>query len=185
MEPTIKAEDQIIVNKLYPYIIPVQRGDVIVFKDPGGWLDEAYIEEFKSEQPFWYSLIPGSGDNYLVKRLIGMPGDHVECDGIGPIKINGVEVKEDYLDDMQPSEVEFDVVVPDGYVFVMGDNRSNSADSRFQTNTEGGGFVPISNISGEAFAIMAPLAHLSWIDSDHQVFQNVPSPDQTSAQVSA
>lgn len=165
MKNTIEPGDRVITTKLAPDYIDLQRGDIIVFQDPAGWLQS----ESSSS-----SLL---SDNYLIKRLIGLPGDIVECDGAGsPVKINGVAIDESaYLPSgVNPSDFSFYVEVTEGYVFVMGDNRSNSADSRYHQNDGANGLVPISDIVGKAIATYWPLNRIGVLDSHHEVFADVP-----------
>ena len=140
-----------------------QRGDVVVFKDPNNWLNE--------EQ----SSAPGGG--YLIKRLIGLPGDVVECKGAGqPVTINGVAINEtSYIrPGVDPSAFPFSVTVTEGRVFVMGDNRANSADSRYHQDDGDRGLVPISDVVGVGIAKYWPLDRLGAIDDHHEVFKDVP-----------
>ena len=112
MDTTVPG-DRVVTSKLTPKIFDLQRGDVVVFKDPNNWLNE--------EQ----SSAPGGG--YLIKRLIGLPGDVVECKGAGqPVTINGVAINEtSYIrPGVDPSAFPFSVTVTEGHVFVMGDNRA-------------------------------------------------------------
>ena len=113
MMDTMVPGDRVVTSKLTPKIFDLQRGDVVVFKDPNNWLNE--------EQ----SSAPGGG--YLIKRLIGLPGDVVECKGAGqPVTINGVAINEtSYIrPGVDPSAFPFSVTVTEGHVFVMGDNRA-------------------------------------------------------------
>jgi signal peptidase I len=197
MYDTLQINDRIIVNELVPNIVPLQRGDVVVFKDPGGWL---CTEDPRSSNPcpdtankpkpsfftqisdYTLSLIglaaPDS-DQHLVKRVIGVAGDHVKCCDInGRITINGVAINETpYLaEGTAPSNTNFDVVVPKDSFWVMGDNRSNSEDSRYHPTTPGKGFVNRSFVVGRAFVISWPAAHWTWLDDYANVFKNVPNP---------
>lgn len=136
METTLKVNDRVVVNKIAKNFTPIQRGDIIVFKDPGGWLGEEQAS---------------SGDT-LIKRVIGVGGDTVECAGDGsPIMVNGVAVYEPYINSGQnPSNDAFSVIVPEETFFVMGDNREQSFDSRYQ-NVQ---FIPFDNIVGVMFMKM-------------------------------
>lgn len=159
MENTLEPGDRILVNKISGWAGEPSRGDVIVFSDPGGWLGP---DEVTQPGPVgtvleWLGLYPTSG--HLVKRVIGIGGDEVKCcDDAGRIVVNGTP-----LDEKQyirpggvPSQIRFDVQVPVGYVWVMGDNRSDSADSRMHMGDPGGGFVPDSDVVGRVFAIVWP-----------------------------
>ena len=180
MEDTLLINDRIIVNELVPDVIPLEHGDVVVFADPGGWLSMAP----KSQPDFLTGAIDtlfnivglGGSDSeeHLVKRLIGLPGDHVKCcTPQGLIEVNGEPVDEPYLKlpsaDSASSGMEFDVTVPENAIWVMGDNRYNSADSRYNQDQPGKGFVPIDKVVGRAFVISWPFAHWTWLDnySDH------------------
>ena len=152
-----------VTSTLTPTIFDLQRGDVVVFKDPNNWLNE--------EQ----SSAPGGG--YLIKRLIGLPGDVVECKGAGqPVTINGVAINEtSYIrPGVDPSAFPFSVTVTEGRVFVMGDNRANSADSRYHQDDGDRGLVPISDVVGVGIAKYWPLDRLGAIDDHHEVFKDVP-----------
>lgn len=163
MEDTIVPGDRVVTTKLTPRVTKLKRGDIVVFKDPANWLADEQTT-FASE--------------YLIKRLIGLPGDIVECDGNGaPVVINGVAIDEtSYIKPgAEPSAFPFKVTVKPGHVFVMGDNRSNSADSRYHQNDGDNGLVPISDIVGVAFARYWPLNRIGWLSAHHDVFADVPS----------
>jgi signal peptidase I len=181
MADTLKPNDRILVSKLTPGPFKLRRGDVIVFKDTKNWLsglDEG--DTNTSSGPFssvlkFLGLAPEDGDEYLVKRLIGLPGDHVSCAGSGSkIKVNGVQIDEPYLrDGMNPSDRAFDVQVPDGMLFVLGDNRSNSADSRLQTSKPGKGFISQQDVVGVTFMRIFPLNRFGWLKDYHHQFDSV------------
>jgi signal peptidase I len=169
MENTLLVGDRVVVQKLTDF----QRGDVVVFSDPGGWLyDEPAQDPGSWDKVLEFIGLPTrSTPGHLIKRVIGMPGDKVVCcDSKGRIKVNGQPLDESsYLytdpDDVQihPSDVKFEVVVPQDRIFVMGDHRDLSADSRCHlsdlSTRQGTGqvaFVPISQVVGPAFAIAAP-----------------------------
>ncbi|GAA3812269.1 signal peptidase I [Cellulomonas soli] len=183
MHDTLVENDRILVSKLTPGPFDLRHGDIVVFKDPGGWLDPSVAEERSAvgevvnDALTWVGLLPQDAGSHLVKRIIGLPGDHVACAGPGsPVTVNGVAIEEDYLaEGAVPSEVAFDKVVPDGFLWVMGDNRQHSADSRFNTGKPGGGFVPIDNVVGVAFVTVWPLARASVLHNPSDVFADVPA----------
>ena len=163
MEPTLIYGDRILVSKWRPDPLPLRRGDIVVFKDPGGWLDHApedggSLRFIGKEILTFTGLLPEDAGEHLVKRVIGLPGDHVECDDPdGKVKVNGEEINETYIaPGARPCGDTFSVTVPDGRLWVMGDNRENSADSRKHLGLPGGGTVPRENVVGTAFAIVWP-----------------------------
>lgn len=165
MRPELIEKDRILVEKLSMWDGEVERGDVIVFEDPGDWLgatpEPTGVQEFLS----LIGLYPEGG--HLVKRVIAVGGDRVVCcDRQGRLRVNGVPLEEgDYLrGDMSPSEKEFTVDVPEDAVWVMGDNRSNSQDSRFHLDEPGGGTVPLENVVGKVWAIVWPTDRLEILD---------------------
>lgn len=178
MLPTIERTDRIVVSK----IGEPERGDVVVFEDPGGWLPAGERPEERSgvlaRALEFVGVLPASDTGYLVKRLIGMPGDRVVCcDQQGRVTVNGEPLNEGYLrPGAAPSLQEFDVVVPRRSVWVMGDNRGNSGDSRPHL-ADGTAFVPVSNVVGEAFAIVWPLSDITALESP-RTFADVPAPDR-------
>lgn len=182
MESTLLKNDRIIVNELEPGILPIKRGDVIVFKDPGGWLTAEGTVHTTSTNPVdWVLSIVGitapDSNDHLVKRVIGLPGDHVTCcDAAGEIEINGVPIKEPYTNlngNVAASGTAFDVWVPANSLWVMGDNRYNSADSRFHQSLPTKGFVAYSEVVGRAILITWPVSRISVLDDYPQVFAAV------------
>jgi signal peptidase I len=164
MNDTLVFNDRILVQKVsYWGSASPQRGDVVVFADPGGWLDES--ETPRARNPLArslevFGLFPTGG--HLVKRVIAVGGDTVACcDRRGRVTVNGVPLRErDYLaPGERPSLITFEQEVPDGYLWVMGDNRSQSADSRVHLGDPGGGFVPEDNVVGKVFSVVWPLGH--------------------------
>lgn len=172
MEQTLQINDKVVVEKVTDF----HRGDIVVFRDPGTWLGSGYagVERGPAGRVLEFvGLLPDSSSNHLIKRVIGMPGDEVKCcDAQGRMSVNGVALDEqDYLykeDDgvpVAPAEVPFRVVVPAGRIFVMGDHRNDSKDSRCHladVSMDGGppgadAFVPITDVVGPAFLIAAPL----------------------------
>jgi signal peptidase I len=161
MEGTIEIGDRVITNRLAPKIVPLKRGDIIVFKDPANWLGSS----------------DGLESHDLIKRLIGLPGDIVACEGKGkPVTVNGVAIDEKAYTrkGVSPSDFSFRVKVTQGNVFVMGDNRSNSADSRYHQDDGNHGLVPISRVRGIAFLTLSPIRHIGVLRSHHEVFDSVP-----------
>jgi signal peptidase I len=164
MNDTLVQNDRILVQKVtYWGGGAPQRGDIVVFADPGGWLDPA--ESQGAGGPVTrgletVGLYPTGG--HLVKRVIGVGGDEVKCcDSAGRITVNGVPLNEkSYLaPGEKPSMIDFDVKVKPGYLWVQGDNRSNSADSRVHLGDPGGGQVPADDVVGKVFAVVWPVGH--------------------------
>ena len=187
MENTLQVGDRILVNELVPGLIPLQRGDVVVFTDPGGWLHgdpvAAPSGPVQAAGEWVLSLVGLStqdANDHLVKRVIGLPGDHVTCcNALGQMSVNGVPLKEPYVV-LQPgsravSGTSFDVVVPKDRLWVMGDNRYNSADSRYNRSTPSKGYVPISDVVGRAFVVSWPVSHWSWLSDYPDTFDGVRS----------
>lgn len=172
MESTLQIDDRILVNELVPDLVPLERGDVVVFEDPGGWLPAAPAS---GPSPLdtvlsFLGLAPQDGNNHLVKRVIGLPGDTVQCcDSFGHLIINGVPVTETYITldpgRTQAAALEFSITVPPNAIWVMGDNRYHSRDSSFHLGDPGGGSVPISRVVGRAFVVSWPIAHWVWLDN--------------------
>jgi signal peptidase I len=191
MEDTLVLNDRVIVSKLTPGPIDLKRGDIIVFADPGQWLDEAPaakqgpVATVVTETLTFVGLLPDNAENHLIKRVIGLPGDHVVCcDQGGRITINGSAIKEPYLKPGDAaSEQDFDISVPRGRVWVMGDHRSNSADSRAHDGPENNGSqgsVDERLIVGRAVALVWPLDHLTWLSNPTSTFATVPAPSADS-----
>lgn len=188
MEDTLQVDDRILVDELTPRFGGYERGDVIVFRDPGGWLPVTVQPPRPPlvEAADWLMSVVGlsapDSKDHLIKRIIGVPGDHVVCcNAIGQLTVNGVPVDEtDYLKlaagQTAPQEVPFDVEVPEGSLWVLGDNRDNSRDSRAHTDEPSQGFVPVDNVVGRAFLITWPLPRFGLIDFHHEVFAGVPEP---------
>ena len=158
MENTLRVGDRVLVSKLTTRFGEVQRGDVVVFTDPGGWLGPTApgpggIRGALSDALQFVGVLPSDAEGHLIKRVVGVGGDQVACcDEQGQLVINGVSVDESELlkPGVEPSLREFDVTVPSGSVWVMGDNRPNSGDSRVH------GAVPRDDVVGRTFAIVWP-----------------------------
>jgi signal peptidase I len=170
-------------------VFPLERGDVVVFVDPGGWLSlQVGVSENDplSRVLNGLSMVVGlsspNDNEHLVKRVIGLPGDTVECcDELGAMTVNGVPLSEPYLSLPEGvnkvSSDDFSVTVPEGSLWVMGDNRYNSADSRRNTDKPGGGFVPVENVVGRAFVISWPSERWQWLGNYPETFVGIESRD--------
>ncbi|MGO4453383.1 signal peptidase I [Arthrobacter sp. RAF14] len=185
MVHTLEVNDRIFVNRLVPSPIGLERGDVVVFRDTKGWLPPAPVENrgpfaWVGDTLVFLGLQPDDTKQYLVKRLIGLPGDHVVCcDAQGRLQINGTSLNEKYINpDSAPVVKPFDIVVPEGKIWVMGDNRNDSADSRAHVDGPGNGFVDIKDVQGRAAVIVLPLNRMSVLDNYPDVFKDVPSPSK-------
>jgi signal peptidase I len=173
MENTLQVSDRVAVNKI-PFIgKSINRGDVVVFRDPDNWLPEPYIgEENKylgivKDVFVAVGVLPNPAKQYLVKRVIGVAGDKVECCSKDKkLMINGVEIEEPYIfAGNTASDTNFNVTVPAGKVWVMGDHRGASADSRFHQDDINNGMVPNSKITGKVVGIVWPIKNLGFVDS--------------------
>ncbi|MCC2032356.1 signal peptidase I [Microbacterium allomyrinae] len=186
MEDTLHINDRILVDEITPRFGAYERGDIVVFQDPGGWLPPstevarpAVVEAVEWALSLIGLAAPDS-DDHLVKRIIGLPGDHVVCcNALGQITVNGVPIDEsDYIKlatgESAASGDPFDVVVPEGSLWVLGDNRYRSKDSRYNTDQPGKGFVPIDNVVGRAFLVTWPFDRFGMLDFHHEVFSGVP-----------
>ncbi|MFF6878357.1 MULTISPECIES: signal peptidase I [unclassified Streptomyces] len=176
MEQTIQIGDRVLVDKLTPWFgSKPQRGDVVVFKDPGGWLqdeqpttqkaDPVVIKQVKEGLTF-IGLLPSENEKDLIKRVVGVGGDRVQCcDTQGRVTVNGVPLVEDYLyPGIAPSDTPFDITVPQGRLWVMGDHRNNSADSRAHQDTDYGGTVSEDEVVGRAMVIAWPFGHWNMLE---------------------
>ncbi|MGH3266807.1 MAG: signal peptidase I, partial [Trebonia sp.] len=163
MENTLLIGDRILVSKVVYDFRPIARGDIVVFDGAGSWdpPDRPASNWFTGLWHDAVNLVDIAGpDTYYVKRVIGVPGDHVVCcDAQGRVTINGVPLSESsfiYPGDT-PSAMRFNITVPAGRLWVMGDNRGNSDDSRYRRNEPGGGTIPESAVVGRAFLVIWPL----------------------------
>ena len=171
MENTLQIKDRVAVNKV-PFISNnIKRGDVVVFRDPNNWLPEIidystnqYLAKAKSALVA-VGVLPNPAKQYLVKRVVGVGGDRVVCcTKDGKLTINGVEVTEPYIfAGNKPSEMNFDVTVPKGKLWVMGDHRGASADSRYHQEDINKGFVPASKVSGRVVGVIWPFKNITYI----------------------
>jgi signal peptidase I len=163
MQNTLAIGDRVLVNKIVYHLRSIHRGDIVVFDGSTSWdageprpsqnLFSKAVSEFEG-------LFGVSNDNSVyIKRVIGLPGDHVQCcNAGGQVTVNGVPLAEsDYLyPGNDPSDQTFNITVPAGQLWVMGDHRAISDDSRGHPGSPGGGTVPESSVIGRAFVIVWP-----------------------------
>jgi len=171
MENTLQVNDRVGVNKLGAIFSDIKRGEVVVFRDPAEWLSAPYDEskglaKIVKDGLVFVGIIPDPAKQYLIKRVIGVGGDRVVCcTTSGKIEVNGVEVDEPYIyAGNKPSDSTFDVTVPKGFIWVMGDHRGASADSRFHTDDPNKGMVPLDKVTGRALFVIWPLKHLGVLE---------------------
>jgi signal peptidase I len=154
----------VLVNKMVYDFRPIHRGDIVVFNGEGSW-DPVTSQTVPPLERLWNAVIglfgtaPGVHD--YIKRVIGVPGDHVACcDAQGRITVNGVPLNEkSYLyPGNAPSTIRFNITVPPGRLWVMGDHRNVSYDSRGHEADPGNGTIPENKVVGRAFVIVAPIS---------------------------
>jgi signal peptidase I len=184
MEDTLLVGDRVIVSKLTPGPVDLKHGDVVVFQDPGDWLEltppveRSGVSGAIHDGLVFVGLLPAESEDHLIKRVIGLPGDHVVCCSANrKLTVNGAEITEPYLKPGDvPSSMNFDITVPAGHVWVMGDHRSDSEDSRFHdpSGTGEDGSVPIDDITGRAVAVVWPLNRAGWLSDHEDTFAAVP-----------
>jgi signal peptidase I len=167
MEDTLLISDRIVASKITTTMSGTSRGEVVVFKDPGDWLPEpppppGGVRGALRTGLTFIGLLPSDTGQDLVKRVIGIEGDRVACcNAEGRIVLNGVPLVEDYIKG-PTNQVQFDVVVPDDSVFVMGDNRGDSRDSRFHLEADNGA-VPEADVVGRVALVIWPLSNFSTV----------------------
>ena len=179
MENTLQVGDRVLVNRLVYRFGEPQRGDIVVFNGVDSWTPEVNLTQptnpvvrvVRDVAGLFGFASPNETD--FIKRVIGVPGDHVVCcDKQGRITVNGMPLNETYLYPGNPPSLQkFNIVVPPGRLWVMGDHRSASSDSRYHLGDPGGGTIPINKVIGKAFVVAWPLSHLTWL-STPSTFQN-------------
>ncbi|WP_138443417.1 signal peptidase I [Sinomonas susongensis] len=164
MEPLLQPGDRVAVSRTAFSSRPIERGDVVVFDGRGsfapldsgrGWIGDALQGAGE-----WLGVVPT--ETVYVKRVIGVAGDHVACcSPDGRLTVNGKPIDEPYLyRGDAPSSMKFDVVVPSGRLWLLGDHRSDSVDSRALLGAPGGGLIPVGRVIGAPVAILWPLDRL-------------------------
>ncbi len=185
MQNTLQQGDRVLVDKLTPWFgSEPERGEVVVFHDPDSWLAGEPTPDPNALQTFlsWIGLMPSAEEKDLIKRVIGVGGDTIECEGTGPLKVNGKALSEaSYVypgntpcsQDDQGGQ--FKVKVPEGFIWVMGDHRQNSRDSRYNQADKNHGMVPVDEVVGRAIVIAWPINR----------WDNLPVPDTFEQNLSA
>jgi signal peptidase I len=167
MEQTIKIGDRVLVDKLTPWFgSEPERGEVVVFHDPGGWLGETVqpdtnaVARAVQQALSFIGLMPSAEEKDLIKRVIAVGGDTVECKGTGPVTVNGKALVEPYIypGNTACGDKPFGPIkVPKGRIWVMGDHRQDSLDSRYHQNLEGNGTVSVDEVVGRAIVVAWPV----------------------------
>ncbi|MFE9374870.1 signal peptidase I [Streptomyces sp. NPDC006711] len=166
MQNTLQPGDRVLVDKLTPWFgSEPARGEVVVFHDPDNWLqDEPTSPQNVVQKALSFiGILPSADEHDLIKRVIGVAGDTVECKGTGPLTVNGKPLVEPYVYagntpcSADQGGGQFKVTVPKGKMWVMGDHRQNSADSRYHQQDKNHGLVPVDKAVGRAFVIGWPV----------------------------
>jgi signal peptidase I len=173
MENTLQVGDRVLVDKLTPHFgDKPSRGEVVVFHDPGNWLSDEPSTPPSSNSVIrglqdvlsWIGLMPSANEKDLIKRVIAVGGDTISCNGTGPVYVNGKALTEPYIyPGATPcGDKNFGPLkVPANSIWVMGDHRNDSLDSRYHMDEPGGGSVPDSDVVGRAIVVAWPLSHWS------------------------
>ncbi len=172
MENTLQVGDRIAVNKFGALFSEIKRGEIVVFADPDNWLGQAPNDQSSGLMGQGKNLlitigvVPDPAKQYLIKRVIGVGGDTVICcDDQERLTVNGKSISEPYVyENDKASESNFNVTVPEGFIWVMGDHRGASSDSRFHTNDVNAGMVPLSKVVGRATFIVWPISNLDFLE---------------------
>ena len=162
MENTLQVGDRVLVNKLVYHFRGIARGDIVVFSGQDSWGPDAPPPSDNGFVRLWDDVLSDIGlqssQTYYIKRVIGLPGDKVACCTDGKVTVNGVPLTEtSYLYPGDAPSFPFKTVtVPPGHLWVMGDHRGDSDDSRYHTGDPGGGAIPENEVVGRAFLIIWP-----------------------------
>ena len=194
MNNALVKNDRVLVDKFSPWLgVTPQRGQVIVFHDPGNWLDSSELPQPSSSATVrhlqsalsWVGLMPSANEADLIKRVIAVGGDTVVCNAGAPVSVDGVALSEPYI---YPGATPCDndpvgtVKIPSGYLWVMGDHRDDSEDSRYQRlHNTGGGLVPLKDVVGRAFVVAWPVSHWSTLSVPSTFGQQALPPENGSA----
>ncbi|WP_329540287.1 signal peptidase I [Streptomyces sp. NBC_01220] len=163
MQDTLQRGDRVLVDKLTPWFgSEPERGEVVVFHDPAAWLAGEPTPESNVVQDFlsFIGLMPSAEEKDLIKRTIAVGGDTVECAKGGPVEVNGKALDEPYIfpGDSACDDKPFGpFTVPEGKIWVMGDHRQDSSDSRYHTDDVTKGFVPVDDVVGRAVVVAWPV----------------------------
>lgn len=163
MESTLNPGEGLLVNRLAYKDAEIERGDVVIFDGRGSFLP--YQRPNALDSLAWALRLAGS-DSVYVKRVIGVGGDTVSCCGAdGRLSVNGVPLDEPYVfAGDKPSNMEFDVRIPAGRLWVMGDHRSVSEDSRALLGAPGGGMIVSDRVIGKVTDVIWPLSSRRGVD---------------------
>ncbi|MEU9477281.1 signal peptidase I [Streptomyces sp. NPDC048191] len=196
MQNTLQVGDRVLVDKLTPWFgSEPERGEVVVFHDPDNWLAGEPTPTPNAVQQVlsWIGLMPSANEKDLIKRVIGVGGDTVQCKGTGPLLVNGKPLNEEsyvYAGNTPCTDDDlggqFKVTVPKGYIWVMGDHRQNSRDSRYNQNDKNHGMVPVDKVVGRAIVKAWPINHWGTLpvpDTFDQPGINEQSPASTALSV--
>jgi len=171
MENTLLVNARVGVNKFGALFSDIKRGEVVVFRDPADWLsvptnEDTGLKKVAKDALVFVGVLPDPSKQYLIKRVIGVGGDRVVCcNASNQIEVNGTPITEPYIyPGDKPSDSEFDVTVPKGFIWVMGDHRGASADSRFHTQDPNKGMVPLGKVTGRALFVIWPLSNLGILE---------------------
>ncbi|MET9511699.1 signal peptidase I [Streptomyces flavidovirens] len=170
MQNTLQRGDRVLVDKLTPWFgSEPERGEVVVFHDPGGWLENTAAPDPNVVQKFlsFIGLMPSAEEKDLIKRVIAVGGDTVECKKNGPVKVNGKSLDEKsyiFPGDTPCNDEPFGPLkVPEGRIWVMGDHRQNSLDSRYHQELPGHGTVANDEVVGRAIVVAWPVNRWSML----------------------